>query len=533
MSRFLILSSCGDGVGLGLRLKLEGHDAKVKIFDPVFEAQGKGLVDFASEYQMGQIVVADVTGFGDILDSYRDAGIRIFGGGSFADKLEADRRFAEEVMHNAGIETPESISVTTWDDAAKQSERLAAKSGKIVLKPEGSLSGVVPSYVATDLEDALSMLEQFKKEHDEGDIELTIQEFIKGVVVSTEGWFNGSEWVDGLFNHTIERKQFLDGDLGPSGGCTGNVVWPCDSKDPLVKHLLLKLTETLREHVYIGPIDVNAVVNEEGVYGLEFTPRFGYDAFPTALHSLCSFDFGSFIDTVGRSDLPDATLDGGFGAGVKLSIPPWPSEKFHNEEQVALRGFDDDAREYFYPYGVQLVDEELKSAPGVGILGVMNYEGASIGQAFACVYHQISKLKIPNLQYRTDMAEQCLKDFRELRRILSGEEDAGWIGVDLDGTLAEYSGWSNDIGEPIPKMVQRVKRWISEGKEVRVFTARGSVDGDGEADRYVQLMKIYDWIEANIGEPLEVTAKKDPGMIRLYDDRVRQIEEGTGELVAS
>jgi phosphoribosylamine--glycine ligase len=532
VSRFLILSDAGDGVGLALRLKLEGHDASIKIFDHMHNTQGKGLVDYSDEYQMGQTVIADCTGFGEILDSFRDAGISVFGGGSFADKLEADRKAAEEVMKKNGLDTPKSVSVTTWEDAARQAKRFSDLSGKVVLKPEGDLSGVIPSYVASDVEDALTMLKQMEKEHGVGEVELTVQEFIEGVAVSTEGWFNGEEWVEGMFNHTIERKQFLDGDLGPSGGCTGNIVWPCDSKDPLVKQTLLLLTEALREHRYVGAIDVNCVVNKEGVYGLEFTPRFGYDAFPTILHSLCDFDFGSFIVDMACGSGLGVGLSEGFGAGVRLSIPPWPNEKYHNEDCVQLRGFDDNAREYFYPYGVMEHEGELTSSHGVGILGVMNYEGRSIGQAFACVYHQIAKLKIPNLQYRTDLAEQSLKDYRELHHILTGE-DGEWIGVDLDGTLAEYSGWSNEIGAPIPKMIQRVKRWIAEGKEVRILTARGSVDGQGASAKYEQLMRIYDWVEAFIGEPLEVTCKKDPSMMRLYDDRVKQVEAGTGELVAS
>ena len=50
----------------------------------------------------------------------------------------------------------------------------------------------------------------------------------------------------------------------------------------------------------------------------------------------------------------------------------------------------------------------------------------------------------------------------------------GWIGVDLDGTLAEYLGWQGmgHIGEPIAPMVERVKAWLAEGKDVRIFTAR-------------------------------------------------------------
>jgi hypothetical protein len=75
-------------------------------------------------------------------------------------------------------------------------------------------------------------------------------------------------------------------------------------------------------------------------------------------------------------------------------------------------------------------------------------------------------------------------------------------------------------------MVQRVKRWIREGKEVRVLTARGSIP----EGKYEQICKIYDWIAEHIGEPIEVTHEKDPEMIRLYDDRVVKVDANEGTL---
>jgi hypothetical protein len=53
----------------------------------------------------------------------------------------------------------------------------------------------------------------------------------------------------------------------------------------------------------------------------------------------------------------------------------------------------------------------------------------------------------------------------------------GWIGVDLDGTLAHYAGWrgSMHVGPPIVPMLDRVKRWLAEGTyDIRIFTARVS-----------------------------------------------------------
>ncbi len=52
----------------------------------------------------------------------------------------------------------------------------------------------------------------------------------------------------------------------------------------------------------------------------------------------------------------------------------------------------------------------------------------------------------------------------------------GWIGVDLDGTLARYDGWVGvmHVGDPVPAMLDRVQRWLEQGLDVRIFTARVS-----------------------------------------------------------
>lgn len=106
----------------------------------------------------------------------------------------------------------------------------------------------------------------------------------------------------------------------------------------------------------------------------------------------------------------------------------------------------------------------------------------------------------------------------------------GWIGVDLDGTLAHYDGWqgSAHIGDPVPAMVERVKTWLKEGKKVKIFTARIACTG-----RELDVVKscIADWSTRHIGCALEITNIKDYGMITLYDDRCVQVEANTGRLI--
>ena len=106
--------------------------------------------------------------------------------------------------------------------------------------------------------------------------------------------------------------------------------------------------------------------------------------------------------------------------------------------------------------------------------------------------------------------------------------ESGWIGVDLDGTLAVYDGWNNgEIGKPVPLMLERVKSWISEGVKVKIFTARVGVTFD-ENYKNEMVKIIQDWTEKYTGVRLEVTATKDFSMIELWDDRAVQVIPNKG-----
>lgn len=117
----------------------------------------------------------------------------------------------------------------------------------------------------------------------------------------------------------------------------------------------------------------------------------------------------------------------------------------------------------------------------------------------------------------------------------------GWIGVDLDATLAVYDGWRgiDHIGPPVPPMVERVKRWRSEGQEVRIFTARVSAIYrqhepmtqqlyDQVEEALQALAVIRAWSMRVFGEVLPVTALKDLGMIECWDDRSVSVAANTG-----
>ena len=104
------------------------------------------------------------------------------------------------------------------------------------------------------------------------------------------------------------------------------------------------------------------------------------------------------------------------------------------------------------------------------------------------------------------------------------------MGVDLDGTLAFYGDWQGPehIGEPLQPMVDRIKDWLAQGIEVRIVTARMAGQRVGIDPEQTKAL-VQDWLESACGLPrLEVTCKKDFGMLQLWDDRAIQVIPNTG-----
>ena len=104
-----------------------------------------------------------------------------------------------------------------------------------------------------------------------------------------------------------------------------------------------------------------------------------------------------------------------------------------------------------------------------------------------------------------------------------------WIGFDLDGTLAmrvsDEETAAGKIGDPIWPIVDLLRGHIYDGDTVKIFTARA-------ADKK-QIPHVEAWLD-DIGlKGLEVTNEKDPGMVKLYDDRVSRVVTDQGIVLES
>ena len=104
----------------------------------------------------------------------------------------------------------------------------------------------------------------------------------------------------------------------------------------------------------------------------------------------------------------------------------------------------------------------------------------------------------------------------------------GAIYVDLDGTLAVQEEPYDPlrVGPPIRPMCDRVRRWLEEGHEVVIFTARAS-----RPMHSLSALAIKLFCHEQFGRVLPITAIKSYEAMEFWDDRSVQVEKNTGRII--
>ena len=425
--KFLMLSGSGEGYGLALRLRQAGHTVAVNCRDKRTADNYNGLLpklDSVANWENylddKTIVLFDSSGGGKTADRLRARGHFVWAGSVFADQIELDRSLAFELLDQAGVKFPETKTFYDWEEGRRYARR---QNTRLVFKASGDLAkdSEIQTYSAYDTEDMIAMLDYFESAaHHAPEFEL--QHHVKGVAVSTEGWFNGDKFME-PFNHTIEHKAMFVDDLGPSTGCAFNVVWKCEHNH-IVEQGIRLFEPILAEYNHIGPVDLNTIVNNEGVWALEFTPRMGYDAFPTILE-LVGEDLGELLAKMARGEQPDRMeLATDFAAGLRITVPPHPSEEFKPHPGVPVRGFTRSDREHLYFFDVMFDDSnKLVTTAAYGNLLCATGKGRTIQEAFEGPNELAKKARIPEKQYRTDAVNTLYHDYNKLMELVGAEHN--------------------------------------------------------------------------------------------------------------
>jgi phosphoribosylamine---glycine ligase len=415
--RFNLVSETADGLGFALRLQDEGYDTRVWIRSPEARSCGDNMISKVGDFEdflMGadpatDVFVFDTSGNGVMADYVKQLGFPVLGGSVLADRLERDRSFGYKIMQQAGIQIPETKSFKNFEDAIKFVE--ANPDVRWVYKPSKQLGDLSPSHVSYDTEDLVEMLTNINKDVDIADPQFELQAFEKGVAYSTELWFQYGELVEPLTNHTLERKELMNDDIGPSGGCLGNLTWFCSGCN--ICQQAKQLTQWARKVGYHGMLDLNTIVTKDGrVFGLEFTSRFGYDASPTLFWELVKGSLGTFFADVSRGQLRSLDLREGFAGAVRVTIAPWPTERHTAEENVPIRGVEDE--DHLYWYNVKRNDSGLATAGAWGIVCLFTARSSNPVRAVQAPLERCKELRLKSKQYRTDLHKRFMEDLEAL-----------------------------------------------------------------------------------------------------------------------
>lgn len=413
--KILFVSPKGDGAHFVWVLLKEGHDVDWVVQKEKDATMMRGLVPppmlRVPSPDPYDLIVFDLSGMGDLADSIRRVS-PVIGSSAYADRLEHDRVFGLEVMEKAGIRVPK------WEPFSNRNEAksFAQKTGKrYVLKPIGDAPSDA-TYVAKSAEDLCHFIDV---RLDAKVKAFVLQEFVQGVEVSTEAWWTGDRWV--ALNHTLEEKKLMNDEVGPNTGCAGNVLWMPARRNPLFEQGLEKVGEQLKAAGYVGMIDLNTIATEGAIYGLEWTPRFGYEG-TCNLVRLLPMPFADFLYNLAiGKPFEVGEPRSSFAATVRLSVPPYPNAEVSRKLfKVPVQGIDLDRLESFILYDVMMEGDELMTGGTYNAVGCPIGTGPTIGAAFEDVDVCIKRLSIPNLQYRTDIRRCCERRYNQLR-------EWGWL----------------------------------------------------------------------------------------------------------
>ncbi len=293
------------GSWFSLQLKDEGHSVDIYLeshyddLSMVLSGIVKTPLRAKPDFSKYDLVLFDLTGRPKLAEESILVTPTI-GDGDLHSELEDDRLFGIEIMEQCGIGVP---FYETFDDIG-DAKRFVKKTNKtFVFKPSGGQTqDTASTYVSKSPEDLIKYLDKLGR-ISKG-VEFILQEVVSGTEISTEGWFNGTDFF--LINATLEEKRFMEGNKGPHTGCSGNLVWIYNQQNPpyIFHEGLEKLKGFLQEYNYRGMIDLNTIVGDSKLYGLEWTPRFGYDASAT-LYSCFNEGIGDFFGEIASGGNPD------------------------------------------------------------------------------------------------------------------------------------------------------------------------------------------------------------------------------------
>ena len=414
-ARYLFVSYTGLIADIAWQVLKEGHEARLYIEDPEEQGIADGFVpksrDWKKEADWADVVVFDdVLGMGAMAEALRKQGKRVVGGSPYTDRLEDDRGFGQQELKAAGVPIIPQVNFTSFDDAVAY---VAANPNRYVIKPSGEAQNnkrLLFVGEEDDGKDVIQVLGDYKRAWSDKIKEFQLQRRVVGVEVAVGAFFNGREFVLPICVN-FEHKKLFPGDIGPPTGEMGtSMFW--SEPNRIFSATLKKMEAKLAEERYTGYIDVNCIVNNNGVYPLEFTARFGYPCVSIQQEGLLT-PMGELLRGLADGSLSRVRAKSGFQIGVRIVVPPFPYrdlETFESTSKDAVILFKTPNREGIHIEDVRTADGEWLVTGTSGVVLIVCGTGPTMKQAQRMAYNRVKNVMIPHMYYREDIGDRWFEE---------------------------------------------------------------------------------------------------------------------------
>jgi len=414
---FLFVSSDGRSGDLAWKILKEGHNIKYFIKKPsekeIYDGFFPKVDDWRKEIDWADIIIFDDVIWGDRAKNLRKNGKLVVGGTPYTDRLENDRAFGQEELKKRRIAIIPHKDFISFDNAIAFVQE---NPDRYVLKPSGKAQNNKSLLFVGNEEkgrDLIKVLHDYKKAWSKKITTFQLQKRITGVEIAVGAFFNGKKFMYPI-NINFEHKKLFPGELGPSTGEMGtSMFWSNPNK--LFNKTLKKFESIFAKENYIGYVDINCIVNGNGIYPLEWTTRFGFPTMSIQQESIVT-PIGEFFYDLANGASPKLKVKNGFHVGVQIVVPPFP---FNDKKTFEIMSKDSVVHFKNGVNGIHIGDIKEVGGEWVitgtqGIALIVCGTGQTMKQAKSLAYKRISTIIIPHMYYRDDIGDRWEEDSDKL-----------------------------------------------------------------------------------------------------------------------
>lgn len=421
----------GEDLALGdlyRRMGEQGHEVRVFVSDPRSQGVMAGVLQACARWESeldwvraagdDGLILFETACHGEIQDQLRREGFAVIGGSAWGDRLESDRAYGQQVLRDLGMQTARTHAFRDYEAGIAFVRR---QPGRYVYKRSDPHALSTRTYVG-QLDDGRDLLAQLQLEAVrnvpaaacEDNLGYVLMEHVEGIEVGVGAYFDGQEFLRPVCIDW-EHKRFFAGDLGELTAEMGTVV-SYRGGEALFAQTLERLAVPLRQAGHVGYLNLNLILNDAGLWPLEFTARFGYPGY-----SICSALHREPWSQLFRRMLrqipgPIATRKG-YSVGVVLSAPPFPYEGAQAQDTPVFfrEPLSIEERDQLHFADMARTQEQWRLAGPYGYAMVVTGIGVTVAGARQRAYALASKVVIPNLRYRVDIGQRLID--RDLQRM--------------------------------------------------------------------------------------------------------------------